>query len=39
MSKNQKHLVKRYYRADMLMHWVVAIGFVFALISGFVIFF
>ncbi|ETI69976.1 formate dehydrogenase subunit gamma [Neobacillus vireti] len=39
MSKQQTKLIRRYQLADMLMHWAVAIGFVLALITGYLIFF
>lgn len=39
MSKQQGKLVKRYQRTDMLMHWVVAVGFVLALLTGYAVFF
>lgn len=37
--KNTKRLIRRYTLADMLMHWSVAVGCVFLLLSGGVIFF
>lgn len=39
MNKQQKRLIRRYHLADMLMHWSVALGFVLALITGYLIFF
>lgn len=39
MSNNHDKLVRRYRLPDMLMHWAVAIGFVLALVSGYLIFF
>lgn len=39
MSKHQNKLIRRYHLADLLMHWSVAIGFVLALITGYLIFF
>lgn len=41
MSKDQdeKKLVKRYNRSDMIMHWAVAVGFILAGITGYVVFF
>lgn len=39
MSNGQKDLVRRYRLPDMLLHWLVALGFVLALVSGYLIFF
>lgn len=39
MSKKRKTLVKRYQRTDMVMHWAVAIGFILAMLTGYVVFF
>lgn len=39
MSNGQKNLVRRYRLPDMLLHWLVAAGFVLALVSGYLIFF
>lgn len=39
MSKQQNKLIRRYRWTDMLMHWTVAVGFVLALITGYLIFF
>lgn len=38
MSNHHK-LVRRYRLPDMLLHWTVAVGFVLALVSGYLIFF
>lgn len=37
--KKSDKLVKRYNRSDMLMHWTVVVGFVLAMITGYIIFF
>lgn len=39
MSKKNKTLVKRYQRTDMVMHWSVAVGFILAVLTGYVVFF
>jgi len=39
MSKHQNKLIRRYTLADILMHWSVAIGFILALVTGYLIFF
>nr|WP_295969976.1 cytochrome b/b6 domain-containing protein [uncultured Bacillus sp.] len=39
MSNQHNKLIRRYRLADMLMHWTVALGFLLALITGYLIFF
>ncbi|MGG0717452.1 cytochrome b/b6 domain-containing protein [Robertmurraya massiliosenegalensis] len=39
MSKRQNKLIRRYQLVDMLMHWTIALGFLLALITGYLIFF